>query len=172
MKIGLKHLDLTTALAAILAPAAMAQSTDNPFLRGRYVAVDQRHQDEFDPEPVHAGAFNIFSSLGIAAEYNDNIFAINNNEVDDTIVHVRPEIEARSNWSSHELNAGLAVNHNNYVSNHDETTTDYNAFIGGRIDVQRAFQLRGRVTGAHITEPRYEPGGGTSATPPVEYDNL
>src|SRR6185503_5031153 len=171
MKIGLKHLVLTTALAGILAPAAMAQSANNPFLRGRFVAVDQRHQDEFDPEPVHAGAFLVTSSLGVSAEYNDNIFAEANNEDDDTIIHVNPDIEARSNWSSHELAAGLSVNHNAYVSNDDETTTDYRGFLSGRIDVRRSFQLRGNVNAAHLTEPRYEPGGGAT-TAPVEYDNI
>src|SRR5262245_9264410 len=114
MKIGLKHLVLTTALAAILAPCAMAQSADNPFLRGRFVPVDQRHQNEFDPEPVHAGAFLVDSSLGVTAEYNDNIFAEANNEDDDTIIHVNPVIDARSNWSNHELSAGVSVDHNAY----------------------------------------------------------
>src|SRR5689334_23091975 len=103
MKIGFKHIVLSTALASLAAPVAMAQSADNPFLRGRYVAVDQRHQNEFDPEPLHAGAFDIISSLGVSADYNDNIFAQSSNQDDDTIICIRPELEARSTWSSHEL---------------------------------------------------------------------
>jgi hypothetical protein len=171
MKIGFKQVVLTTALAGLAAPAALAQSADNPFLRGRYTAVTERQQSEFDPEAVRAGAFEISSRLSATAEYNNNIFAEPNNADDDTIIRVRPELEARSTWSSHELNAGVAVDHKGYVSNDSQTTTDYNAFVGGRLDVQRAFNFRGRLDAAHFTEPRYEPGAGASVDP-VEYDRM
>lgn len=171
MKIGFKQFVLTTALAGLVAPVALAQSADNPFQRGRYTPVAERPQPEYNPEPVRAGAFQIWSRLGVAAEYNDNIFAEQNNQDDDTIIRVRPELDVRSNWSSHELNTGVSITHNEYVSNSGETTTDYNAYVGGRLDVQRAFNLRGRLDAAHITEPRYEPGSATSPNP-VEYDRM
>jgi hypothetical protein len=171
MKIGFKQIILTTALAGLAAPVALAQSTDNPFARGRYTAVTERQQSEFDPEPVHAGAFEIWSRLAASADYNNNIFAEPNNADDDTIIHVQPDIDVRSMWSSHELTAGLGIDHREYVSNQDESTTDYTAFVGGRVDVQRAFNLRGRIDLAHLTEPRYEPAGASSPDP-VEYDRM
>lgn len=171
MTLGFKRSVLTTILAGLVAPTAWAQSGDNPFSRGRHVAVTERPQPGFDPEAVRAGGFQIWSRLGVFAEYNDNIFAEEDNEDDDTIIRVRPTIDARSDWSSHELNAGLSIDHNEYIANGSETTTNYNAFAGGRIDVQRAFNLRGRLDAAHITEPRYEPGSATSPDP-VQYDRL
>ena len=54
MKRALSVLMLSTAIASVIAPAAMAQ--ENPFLRGRYTSVTERDQPEFDPVPIRAGA--------------------------------------------------------------------------------------------------------------------
>lgn len=156
MKSVIKSLMLTTALAAFLAPAAAAQDGDNPFLRGRYTSVTERGQPEFDPEPVRVGSFDVNASLGASAEYNDNVFAQPTNEQSDTILRVQPIVEARSNWTVHELAAGVSVDHREYTDNDSETATDYAAFVNGRVDVTRDFQFRLGVDGSHVTEPRYQ----------------
>ena len=88
MKIGMKHLLVTTAIAAVVAPAASAQ--DNPFLRGRYTPVTERQQPEYDPEVIHAGSFDIASSLTGSVEFTDNVFYQPTGEQDDTILRVAP----------------------------------------------------------------------------------
>jgi hypothetical protein len=153
MKPSLKQLLLTTAIAATVVPVAAAQ--DNPFARGRYVDVTERSQAEFDPQPVRAGGFDIISSVGVAAEYNDNILATPANEISDTILRATPRLRARSTWSVHELEAGAEVTHREYTDNGDESSTDYNVFVNGRIDVTRDFQFRLGADTAHITEERY-----------------
>jgi hypothetical protein len=171
MKPTLKGLLLSTALSAALVPAAMAQEGDNPFLRGRYTSVTERPQPEFDPEPVRAGAFNIWSSLGVAAEYNDNVFAEQNNEDSDTIVRIQPSIEARSNWTSHEVSAGLNIDHAEHMDIDSETTTDFFSFLQGRIDVSRNFLLRLGADASHRTEERYE-AASFGASEPASLDNV
>lgn len=170
MKPAFKGLMLTTALTAIVAPAAMAQDGDNPFLRGRYTSVTERGQPEFDPEPVRVGSFDVNASLGASAEYNDNVFAQPTNQQSDTILRVQPEVEARSNWTVHELAAGVSVDHREYADNGSETATDFGAFANGRVDVSRNFQFRLGVDGAHVTEPRYQAASFGGAEP-ASFDN-
>lgn len=171
MKIGFKQIVLSTVFAGFAVPVAVAQSADNPFQRGRYTAVTERSQADFDAEAIRAGSFDIWSNLGLSAEYNDNIFFEENGPDDDTVVHIRPDVVARSDWTSHALNAGVQVDHKEYVSNDSETSTDYNAFVDGRLDVRRTFALIGSVNVAHVTEPRYEPGNEDDAEQ-AEYDAL
>jgi hypothetical protein len=171
MKFGFKQIVLSTVFAGLAAPAAFAQSADNPFDRGRYTAVTERSQADFDPEPIRAGSFRVWSNLGLSAAYNDNIFAEDDNPDDDTVVHIRPEVEAQSDWTSHALNAGVLVDHKEYVANDSETSTDYNAHVDGRLDVLRSFALTGRVTAGHTTEERYEPASANSPEP-AQYDSL
>ncbi|MEQ1780355.1 MAG: outer membrane beta-barrel protein [Hyphomonadaceae bacterium] len=155
MKTGLKGLMLTTALVALTALPAFAQDNENPFLRGRYTAVTDRGQPEFDPEPIHVSTFDVLASVGLSAAYNDNIFATPNNEVSDTILRAQPDIVARSNWSNNELVAGASVDHKEYLDNGDESATDYDAFANGRLDVTRNFSIGLGGNAGHRTEERY-----------------
>lgn len=170
MKPAFKHLLLTTVVAATLAPVASAQGGDNPFQRGRYTDVTTRAQPEFDPLPVRAGSFDIISSVGVAGELNDNVFAEPNNEDDDTIIRFTPRLEARSNWTVHELAAGATVNHREYLDFGSESSTDYYLYGQGRIDVTRNFQFRLGADTAHITEERYA-AASFGATEPASFDN-
>jgi len=156
MTFGPKHLLLTTALVGVLAPAAAAQ--DNPFLRGRHTSVTERPQPEFDAEPLRAGAFVIDANVLGAVELNDNVFAQETNKVDDTIIRVRPEVIARSNWSVHSLIAGARIDHRQFTGEDSETSTDYDLFANGRLDVTRNFAVNASASVGQLTEPRYEPG--------------
>ena len=163
MKPSFKQLLLTTAIAATVAPMATAQ--DNPFLRGRHVDVTERSQPDFDPQPIRSGSFVITSSLGVSAEHNDNVFALPANEEGDTIFRVTPRVEARSDWTVHEMAIGGWVNHREHVDFDSENTTDYNLFGRGRIDVSRDFQIRLGADYGHYTEDRYAAGSFAAAEP-------
>ncbi|RYE42337.1 MAG: hypothetical protein EOP21_08285, partial [Hyphomicrobiales bacterium] len=156
MTFGPKNLLLTTALVGVIAPVAAAQ--DNPFLRGRHTSVTERPQPEFDPEPLRAGAFVIDANILGAVELNDNVYAQDTNKVDDTIIRVRPEIVARSNWSVHALTVGGTVDHRQFTGEDSETSTDYNLFGNGRLDVTRNFSFTANASTGQATEARYEPG--------------
>jgi hypothetical protein len=169
MKIGMKHLLATSALAVVIAPVASAQ--DNPFLRGRYTAVAERQQPEYDPEVIHAGSFDLISSLTATVETNDNVFYQPANEQDDIIFRIRPAVEARSNWTVHSLTAGLVVDHAEYKDFDSETTTDYNAYLRGRLDVVRNFRVNLSLDGGHDTEQRFEPAS-QNAPEPAQNDFL
>lgn len=156
MKFGPKHLLMTTALVGVLAPTAIAQ--DNPFLRGRHTAVTERPQPEFDPEPLRVGSFVVDANVLGAVEFNDNVYAQETNKVDDTIIRVRPEVIARSNWSVHALTAGARIDHREFSGEDSETSTDYEIFANGRLDVTRNFSLSANVSNGQATEARYEPG--------------
>lgn len=156
MKFGLKHLLLSTALVAVIAPVASAQG--NPFDRGRHVGVLDRGQPDYDPEPMRSGAFSIMASLLASAEYNDNVFAQPNDKTEDTILRIQPEVSATSNWSVHSLSAGVSLDHRQYASEDTETTTDYLGFVSGRLDATRNVTLSANVNAGQQTEARYEPG--------------
>jgi len=168
MKPAFKHLLLTTAVAATIAPVASAQD-DNPFLRGRYIDVAERSQPEFDPLPIRAGAFDVMSSVGVAAELNDNVLATPTNEADDTIIRFTPRADIRSNWTVHEIAAGVSVDHREYLDFDSESSTDYNAYATGRLDMTRDVQFRGGLSTAHITEERYAAASFGTAEP-ASYD--
>lgn len=168
-----KKLVYTTVLAGLAAPSAFAQQDpQNPFFRNRYVAVIDRPQPEFDPPPLRTGAFEINSSLLVGANYNDNVYATDVNPTEDTFLQFRPEAEIRSTWSRNQLYAGFNVDHREYSSEDSETVTDSEAYVGGRLDVQRNFSLAGRASSASLTEMRYDPASPNAALEPTHYDRV
>ena len=171
MKLGYSIIALNIALFGALAPSAMAQSANgNPFFRHRFVAVTERAQPEYDPVPIHAGAFMINASLNLAAMYNDNIFAQTNNKTSDTVLALTPQIAVTSNWSSNALNAGLLVDRRQYLKNDSENVTNYQGYVGGRLDVTRAFAISAQANGGRFTESRYAPSAVGVASEPVHYE--
>jgi hypothetical protein len=169
MKTHFPALAINVALVGAVAPAAFAQ--EGQFDRDRYVAVQERPQPEWDPIPVRAGAFTLTPSLSLGATFNDNIYAQQNNAVSDTILTATPQVDLYSNWSVHQIAAGAQVNHRQYLEEDDETATDYNAYVMGRLDVTRDFSLGARADGAVYVEPRYEPAG-LNAIEPTEVNRL
>ncbi len=163
---------MCTVLASLAVPSAFAQNVENPFIRGRFEAVTERTQPEFDPEPLRAGAFFINSSLGLGAQHNDNIYATDTATTSDTILTLNPRLEANSGWSNHALSFGVDVNHNEYSDQSEESSTQANAFASGRLDVTREFWLTGRVDGGSFTEQRYAPSSAASFAEPISYDRF
>jgi hypothetical protein len=159
------------AIMAIMASSAseVALAQDNPFQRGRYTDATTRTQPDYDPKPIQSGAFLITSSLGLTAEANDNVFAVSGNKDSDTIVRIAPRVEARSDWAVHALSLGGSVSHRQYVEFGEESATDYNAFLNGRIDVSRDVQISVGGDVGQFTEERYIAAAGGAVTPPA-YD--
>jgi hypothetical protein len=172
MKSGFSIFALNVALFGALAPAAMAQSANgnaNPFFRHRFVAVTERPQPAYDAPPLHAGAFLINANLNIAALYNDNIYA-QKNKTSDGILELTPQIDVQTNWSSNALNAGVLVDNKNYLDNDTENVTNYQGYVGGRLDVTRTFSLSAQANGGRFSENRYAPSDVGNNAKPIRYD--
>lgn len=171
MKLGLaQRLALTTVLAGLIAPLAVAQTAGNPFVRNRFVAVQDRPQPAFDPVSRRVGAFLLDTSLGLGASYNDNIFGAETGAVEDTLLTATPRAGLRSTWSSHYLEFGAGAERREYTEQGDESTTDADGYISGRLDVLRDFSIGGTLNAAKVTEQRYAPSSVTGAAEPTNFD--
>lgn len=145
--------------AALLAPA-YAQSADNPYMRDRFTAVTDRYQPAFDPEPRRIGGLVLNGDLGLAVRQDSNIYARNTGSVgriEDTIFVIAPQVMLRTDWSNHQIDAGFNAESRQYQDQSDESATDVNGYVGGRLDVTRDFRLRGQVGAQQAYEQRYAP---------------
>lgn len=138
--------------------------------RGDTVA--SRARPELDPLGIRAGAFLIFPELAIDEIYNDNIFAENNDETDDFITSVQPEVTIESNWSRHALAIAGGADFGFYAQNSDENYQDWYAATNGRLDVSRdlALYLGGGAARRHEVRGTSEETGGSEPTVYYEYN--
>lgn len=144
-------------------------SVDN-FSRNRNTSVAARPRPDFEAPGMRAGAFLVYPRIELAAETNDNIYATNANTVDDTILHVRPELSIESDWSQNLLTAYVRGSVNRYADNEDENTEEY-AFGGtGRIDVTRLSNIGFGADYISSFEPRTAPSAARNAVEPTALD--
>ena len=159
----------SAGVASAIALPAQAQE-ESFFERDRYVAVTERPQPAYDPEPLRAGAFEISPELEAGVATKSNLFATTNDEQDDIAFIAAPKLNARSTWSVHEVNFAAGMRHTEYMDVSSETTTEYQAALGGRLDVTSRLKITGDVSADRTFEPRSAVGSVPGAAEPVEID--
>ena len=137
------------------------------------VSVAERPRPDYDPLGIRAGGFLIFPSVTVDGEYNDNIFA-SDDEESDFIFIFSPQIDVRSNFPRHSLNWTVGTDVGQYVDNTDENFWDYGTELSGRLDITRRNRLIGGLSYAHGHDDRDDPEdpGVDVADEPVEFDEF
>lgn len=170
MRLRLFVLSLLVSTAPVA--AAHAQSTPSPFARDRNVSVTERPRPDFDAAGLRAGAFFIYPKVSLDVTQDDNIYASQTNEVSDTVWSLRPEIEAVSQWSRHQVRGLARLNTYRYTDADQEDNTTYNVEGSGRLDVLRGSYLRGTAGYAHEVEARTSPSAAQFFAEPIEYERV
>ncbi len=139
--------------------------------RGSNVAVKDRPHPDYDAMPHSVGAFDVYPSVTIGVEHNDNVFAAAEGQPKDSdiIFSVRPYIGANSTWSRHALSAGIGATEVIHQDIDDLDHTDVYANVDGRIDVLRDLQVTGGASGGQYHEPRTAAEASGNAIEFVEY---
>lgn len=146
-------------------------SVDN-FSRSRNTSVGQRARPDYEAPGLRAGAFLVYPRLELQAEKNDNIYATGTGEVDDSILHVRPELAIESDWSQNFLSAYVRGGINRYADNDGENTEEYALGTSGRIDVTRQSNIGFGADYTSSFEPRTAPSAPRNAVEPTALDTL
>lgn len=155
-----------SATAQVAVPDA---SVDN-FSRSRNTSVQQRPRPDYEAPGIRAGAFLVYPRLEVQVERNDNIYATETNESDDTVFHVRPELSIESDWSQNFLSAYARGSLNRYVDFEGENTDEFGLGTAGRIDVTRLSNIGFGADYISSFEPRTAPDAPANAVEPTGLD--
>lgn len=89
---------------------------------GRTETVTERSRPELDARGIPVGTFRAYPAVGVDLLFDDNIFADNDNEIDDLITVIKPEFIMEAEWSRAELELGTDLTVGRYA---DIGTEDY-----------------------------------------------
>lgn len=152
--------------SCILPPAAIAQVAE------RGVGVADRARPDYDPAGIRAGGFIVYPQITSSVEYTDNLFAQSNNEVDDMVYSLTPEVRIESQWSRHGLNVEAGYTTRIHQENDSDDVSDYRAGIDGRLDVTRDTFVTGRAGYQIVHEERGSPDLPGGAAEPAAYEEM
>ena len=124
---------------------------------------------ELSPEGIRRGSFVFRPSIGYSLDFNDNVFATENNKESSYVTELAPTISASSDWNSHALNftASSVVSQNHEFSSEDYT--DWNLDAGGLLDISRNATLSAGAGIGREHIPRSAPDD-ERGTEPTEFD--
>ena len=162
----------TAGLAFLIFASPLANAQETYFDRDRYTAANERAQPEYDPVPVQVGAFELEPELELGVGSTTNLFAAEQDEVDDYFFVAAPSLSGTSTWSSHELSFDANVRHNEFSDVGDESTTSAAIAVRGRLDASSTLNFTGEVRADQNFEPRAAAASVPDAREPVEVDTL
>jgi len=159
----------TGAIVFAVSGVAQAQSSDY-YSRDKYESVTDRRQPEFDPEPIRVGAFTVDSSAHAGLGYTSNALGTSTNEESDTVAEVGANLSARTNWSVHQVGVDLSAVHQEFQDFSDQSSTNLNARLRGRVDATRELSFGGAVFYQQSTDQYSDPSNTSGLGEPIQYD--
>jgi hypothetical protein len=111
-----------------------------PDIRGPVRRRAPREADPFEPTGIHAGSFFLRPAIEVLGGYDTNATRTTRARGSSVLI-VAPELQARSDWSRHELKADLRGSYTAYGSTPSENRPFLDARVAGRVDVTRQTRL-------------------------------
>lgn len=142
LRAAVRRLAVAVALVAV-APAATAQQLDRYFNQGVAgygavpgVTVLSRLRPEYEPAGVHVGGVIVNADVAGAIGYDSNATG-ETRARPSVLVRTDANFLARSNWGRHGAQVAVSVNDRQYLGESRQSTTGWNAALGGFVDIGR-----------------------------------
>ncbi len=103
-------------------------------------SVAERNAPEFSSEPIPVGNFQMFPSINLDVEYNDNIFATNANERDDAIISLRPDVLLVDRRNDRETRINAFANIRQFVDTSSENAEQFGLNASTRRGIGTGFE--------------------------------
>lgn len=141
------------ALAPALVPA-LAFAPSAALAQDAGPSPLERDRPEFDPVGARIGSFRLNPSIRIEGDYDSNVLALEDNEIDDFVLALRAELDVESLWQRHRLKADAYVRQTVHAELTTEDVLEAGARIEGDYDFSRETYLRGSVSADFLAEDR------------------
>ncbi|MFW5634466.1 MAG: outer membrane beta-barrel protein [Erythrobacter sp.] len=140
-------------LIAIVAPVvALAPSTALAQAAGPSPL--ERARPEFDPVGARIGSFELHPYAEAQGDWNSNVLARPEDEVDDTMLTLDAGLDVESLWRRHRVTARAYARQTIHGELTTEDVFEAGARVNGVYDISRETYLRGGVTADFLAEDR------------------
>lgn len=147
LKAGMSIVSVGAALAVPV--SALSAQSDR-----QAQSVAERNAPEFSSDPIPVGRFQMFPSINVDAEYNDNIFATNANERDDAIISLRPDVLLVDRRNDRETRINAFANIRRFVDTTSENAEQFGVNASTRQGVGTGFEYNVGVRAERNFEQR------------------
>lgn len=155
------------ALALVAAPGSLAAQEDR-----QAQSVADRNAPEFNRRPIRVGSFDLFPSIDLDVNYNDNIFALPGPEIDDVLVTVSPKILLVKRRPDRMTRLNLDAGFRRYVDAISENSERFSANIMTRQGLGSGTEWRLGANASYNFEQRRDIASFNEASTPINFTTL
>lgn len=148
--------------------AARAQVQD----RGTSVSERETLNNDGAGTGLRLGSFAIRPTLRLDGEYNDNIYATDEDRRGDAYLIARPEVAIVSDFGRNALGGTAYLERSQHAQYTGEDVTQYGGTINGRYDIARATRLTGAARLDRAAESRGNLGTFRQTSTPAQFTSL
>jgi hypothetical protein len=128
---------------------------------------------DYSSSGIRIGSFLLNPGAELVYEHNDNVFYSEKDQKSDSIFHLRPWANLKSNWSRHQLNLDIKADIGRHDSLGSEDYEDLVFALGGRVDIKRSTFLGFEFAKTQLHEERTSPDKAGGIEPnKFKYDNF
>ena len=158
---------VTLLSSTLLVPAVSAQDGDAPLM-----SVYERQRTDYDAAGIRSGSFMFKPSVTADGKFDSNIFATEEDEIDDFLAIVKPSFKVDSDWSRNSFSIFADAEIAKYSDNGGEDYEDINVGTSGRIDISNGTSLSAGVDYSDGHEDRGSPDTNGSQDAPTQFSLL
>ncbi|MEL7109920.1 MAG: outer membrane beta-barrel protein [Pseudomonadota bacterium] len=155
--------------SALCAPIAVAQDKEGYFERLEVQPVFEQSNPDVDQKPIPSDGFLFKPELVFSIGRESNVLANDLNEQEDSFVGFSPSLSIESDWSRHALSGSIVVDHVEYGELEQESRTNSEVKLRGRLDVNNQTRLFVAVVNEDLTEDRASVSAVPNSLEPNEY---
>ena len=153
-----------TAALALQAGGAMAQAEKD--YSGGHKPVLPDFTDELG---VRVGSFILRPEASVSLEWSDNVFFSQNNEQEDFILRVSPQLVLESEWNRHKARFSTGASFGHFFQNEGDSFVDAWGEAQGIYDISRIAAIRATVRADQLHDRRGDIDVANASLEPVEY---
>lgn len=113
-----------------------------------------RYRNEYQPVGGRIGSFMLHPAAEARIEYNDNTLALPQGGSEDVILTTRAEINAKTLWKRHELEANAYAEQSLHAKSTTEDALEGGLKVAGIYDISRAASFRASLASDFLAEDR------------------
>jgi len=164
---GIRNLALALLGSTLLVPAAVAQSNDEQVM-----SVYERYRPDLSASGLRTGGFLFYPTATVDGKFDSNIFATEEDEVDDFITIIKPAFALVSDWNNSSFSVFGSADIGRYSDNGAEDFEDFKFGASGRIDISRGSNITVDFGYSDLHEDRGSPDAAGSVAAPTQYSTL
>ena len=155
---------------SVFLPVSADAQQDGYFKRDKNISVKERPKPEYYTEGIRSGSIIYQPQLTLQSEFDDNVFATDQNQTSDIIAVIAPSLSIQTDRSVHSLNIDLGAESRQYLEEESESYTNYGIAADGQLDVREDSHISVGGNFRRFHEGRNAVGAARNSIDPIEID--